>query len=45
MLDGAADAAGDVQVGGDAGAGLADLLGMGPPAVIGCDAGAADRTA
>ena len=45
MLDGTADAAGDVQVGGDAGTGLADLVGVWSPAVVGDDARAADGTA
>ena len=45
VLDGAGDAAGDVELGRDALAGLADLVGVGTPAVVGDDPGAADRAA
>ena len=45
VLDGAGDAAGDVQLRRDALAGLADLVGVRPPAVVGDDAGAADGAA
>ena len=43
VLDGAADAAGDVEVGRDPAAGLADLLVVRPPAEAGHHAGDAER--
>ena len=45
VLDGAADPAGQVEVGGDLGAGLADLLGVRPPALRGHHAGDPDHAA
>ena len=45
VLDGAGDAAGDVELGRDALAGLADLVGVGAPAVVGDDPRAPDRAA
>ena len=43
MLDGTGDSDGDVEVGAHQAARLPDLIGGGPPAVVGHRAGGADR--